>query len=67
MSDLREISLEGFRTLADRAGLGMTEEELRLLKPLFDAYAEKAATLGEIDLGAEDLAVVFPPGWAPES
>ena len=67
MSDPEDISLEHFRVLVERAGLNLNSEELVSLKPMFDFYAAQVRQLHEVDLGAEDLAVVFPPGWDPQN
>jgi hypothetical protein len=63
MAETAGISLENFRVLVERVGLSLSHEELVSLKPMFDFYAEQVQQLHELDLGAEDLAVVFPPGW----
>lgn len=67
MTEPEGISLEHLRVLADRAGLGMTDEELTALKPMFDHYSRQIKGLFEIDLGAEDLAVAYSPNWDPQS
>ena len=67
MTDTGGISLEHFRVLVERAGLSLSSEELASLKPMFDFYADQIQQLHALDLGAEDLAVVFPPGWDPQS
>ena len=67
MADSEGIDLEQLRVLADRAGLNMTADEVQSLKPMFDAYAKRAATLHEIELGAGDPAVAFSPDWDPQS
>ena len=59
------ISLEEFRAQAARAGLDLSTEELVALKPMYDLYSSRAATLFELDLDAEDLAVSFAPDWDP--
>ena len=61
MAEAEGISMEDFRVLVERAGLGLTDEELASLKPMYDHFAAQTATLDEVDLGAEDLAVVFQP------
>jgi hypothetical protein len=33
---------------------------------MFDFYAEQVQKLHEVELGAEDLAVAFAPGWDPQ-
>lgn len=54
-------SLDTIRAVAERAGLQLSDDELRELKPIYDRYATEAARLHEAPLDAEDLAVVFTP------
>ena len=49
--------------MTDRAGLGMSQEELDHLKPLYDLYALYLQQIHSIDLGAEDMGVAFHPEW----
>ena len=58
-----EVSLESFRMLAELAGLGMTEQELEELKPLWDLHYEYVKQLHSLDLGAEETAVSFEANW----
>jgi hypothetical protein len=67
MTESEGMSLDHLRVLAERAGLGMTHEELAALKPMFDHYARQIKGLFEVDLGAEDLAVTYSPNWDPQS
>ena len=67
MADSDGISLDHLRVLAERVGLGLTPAELEHLKPMFDFYAEQIRVLHDMDLAAEDLAVVFSPNWDPQS
>ena len=60
------ISLEDFRALTKRAGIDLTDDEIKNLKPMYDHYAEPIAHMNALELDAEDLAVVFSPGWDPE-
>ena len=55
------ISMEELRARVSAAGLHLTEEELEGLKTLFDIQAAAVAPIHELDLGPEDLAVVFEP------
>jgi hypothetical protein len=57
------VSLEVFKMLADRAGLGLSQKELEELKPLYDLHLGYAIQLHSIDLGAEEIAVAFQPDW----
>ena len=63
MTQDNSISIDAFRVLADRAGLGLTAQELEELKPMYDHFARQTAVLSTLDLDAEDLAVRFPPEW----
>ncbi len=63
MGESESISMDAFRVLADRAGLGLTSEELESLKPMYDHFARQTAVLSELELGAEDMALRFPPDW----
>lgn len=56
---------EAFKRMADRAGLGMTQQELDELKPVFDLYDSCIQLLHSIDLQAEELGVTFHPDWPP--
>ena len=55
--------MEEFRFMADRAGLGLSAEELEELKPIYDLYAAYAAQLHLINFGAEEMVVEFHPDW----
>jgi hypothetical protein len=67
MAETAGISVENFRVLVERAGLSLSHDELVSLKPMFDFYAEQVPQIHTLDLRAEDLAVVFFPGWDPQS
>ena len=58
-----EVSLEQFRIMAELAGLGMTQQELEELKPLYDLYLPYINQLHSLDLGAEEIALSFHPDW----
>ena len=58
-----DISMEEFRLMTDRAGLGLKDGELEELKPIYDLYAAYAAQLHEINFGAEEMVVEFHPDW----
>ena len=60
------ISLEEFRALTNRVGLELSDDELEHLKPMYEHFLEPIASMNALDLDAEDLAVVFQPGWDPE-
>ena len=57
------ITSETFKIMAELAGLGMTQQELDELKPLYDLHAEYANQLHSIDFGAEEIALTFEPEW----
>jgi hypothetical protein len=59
------VSFEEFRLMAERAGLGMTVQELEDLKPLYDLYAQYTEILHSIDFGAEEIGMTFHPDWPP--
>jgi hypothetical protein len=67
MAESAGISLDHFRVLTERAGLALKPEELTALKPMFDFYAQHIKVLFEVDLDAEDLAVMYSPNWDPQS
>ncbi len=67
MAESEGIAIEQLRGLAERAGLTLQPEELTALKPMFDHYAKQISILFEVDLGAEDLAVMYTPNWDPQS
>ncbi len=63
MPEQGEVSMEEFRLMAERAGLGMKDYELEELKPIYDLYAAYAAQLHEIDFGSEEMVLEFHPDW----
>ena len=67
MSDSETVSLDTFRVLVERLGLELPEEELERLRPMFELHLERTRSLHEVELDAEDLAVMFPPLSAPEA
>ena len=58
-----EMSMDEFRLLADRAGIGMSQQELVELKPIYEMYAQYAGQLHDIDLRSEEMVVEFHPDW----
>ena len=66
MPDSGEISMEEFKLMADRAGLGMSQDELDALKPIYELYAAYAQELHTLSFGAEEMVVEFHPDW-PEA
>jgi hypothetical protein len=67
MAESEGISIDQLRGLSERAGLALRPEELTALKPMFDYYAKQIRALFEIDLEAEDMAVMYSPNWDPQS
>ena len=67
MAATEGISLDQLRLLTERAGLRMTEAELAAFKPMYDHYARQIPALFEVELEAEDLAVMYTPNWEPQS
>lgn len=63
MPEPGEVSMEEFRLMADRAGLGLNDSDLEELKPIYDLYAAYAAQLHAINFGAEEMVVEFRPDW----
>ena len=61
MGEHMEISSEDFRVLTERSGMKLSAEELAALKPMYDHYARQIAPIHDLELDAEDLAVVFQP------
>lgn len=66
MAEPAPVSLAEFQQMADRAGLGISPQEVAELKPIYDLYAAYARQLHEINFGAAEIAVEFRPDW-PES
>jgi hypothetical protein len=60
-----QVSMDTFKTMIEIAGLGMTEQEIENLKPLYDLYAKYVATVHSVEHGAEEVAAVFHPEWPP--
>ncbi len=66
MREPKDITIEELKLMADLAGLGMDQQELEELKPIYDLYAGYARQLHTIEFGAEEMVVEFRPDW-PES
>ena len=66
MADSEGIALDNLRVLAEQVGLRLTPAELEHLKPMFDFYTTQIRVLHDLDLAAEDLAVVYSPNWDPQ-
>ena len=63
MPEPDEISTEEFQQMCDRAGLGMSRQEVEELKPIYDLYAAFAQQLHTISFGAEEMVTEFHPDW----
>ena len=61
MAEDTEISIEAFRVLTERSGMKLSDDELTALKPMYEHYARQIAPIHDLELDAEDLAVVFQP------
>ncbi len=61
-----EITLEQFRLLAERAGLGLSSEDLSELKPLYELYLKQIAPMRSLNLKAEEIGVAFHPDWSSQ-
>ena len=61
MADNPTISMEEFRFMVNRAGLGMDQPELEHLKPIYELYMEYTAMVHSIDFGPEEMVVEFHP------
>ena len=60
-----QVSMEHFRMMIEVAGLGMTDQEIEELKPLYDLYAQYVTTVHSVELGAVEVAATFHPEWPP--
>ncbi len=63
MPEQGEVSMEEFRLMVDRAGLGLSDAELEELKPIYELYAAYAAQLHTINYGSEEMVVEFRSDW----
>ena len=60
------VSIDEFRAMADRAGLGLSPEEVEELKPIYEMYLPHIRALHSIDFKAEEIGLAFHPDW-PQS
>ena len=58
-----EVSMEAFKLMTEQAGLGLSQQELEELKPLYDLYLPSINQLHSIDFQAVEIAMSFLPGW----
>ena len=61
MAEKPEVSMEEFKLMANRAGLGMDQSELEHLKPIYELYMEYTAMVHSINFGSEEMVVEFHP------
>ena len=61
MAENPEVSMEEFKFMADRAGLGMDQAELEHLKPIYELYMQYTAMVHSINFGSEEMVVEFHP------
>lgn len=59
--DTPSISIDEFRFMANRAGLGMDQAELEHLKPIYELYMEYTALMHSIEFESEEMVVEFHP------
>ena len=62
--DEQEVDeIEELQFLAQRAGMELSSEELEELKPQYDLHMRHVQHLHSIDLGSEEIGMVFHPDW----
>jgi hypothetical protein len=66
MAESEGISIEDFRVLTEQAGMGLSDAELEKLKPMYELYLGPVSRMNALELDAEDLALIFSPGWDPQ-
>jgi hypothetical protein len=57
------ITLEDFKVIVQRAGLGLTTEEMEHLLPMYQQLASQINMLHDPDLPLAEPAVTFPADW----
>ncbi len=57
------VSLDTFKQMAEQAGLGLSQQEVEELKPLYDLHYEYVKQLHSLDLQSEEIAMAFHPDW----
>ena len=60
-SEPGKISLEEFALIAERAELGMSQQELQDLKPLFEINLQHIRLLRSLDLEGQEIEMTFHP------
>jgi VIT1/CCC1 family predicted Fe2+/Mn2+ transporter len=66
MPEPAEMSIDELQQLADRAGLGMSRQEVEDLKSVYDLYAAYARQCHEMSFGATEMIVEYHPDWPEE-
>jgi Asp-tRNA(Asn)/Glu-tRNA(Gln) amidotransferase C subunit len=57
------ITPEEFKRLTEQAGLGLSDEELEKLRPLYELHLPYLAQLHSIDFKSEEISLAFHPDW----
>ena len=61
MANTTGIPQDELRAHVRRLGLDLSSKDMETVKQLYDHHAPQIKQLNDLDLGAEDLAVLFPP------
>ena len=61
MAEKTGIPEEELRALVRRLGLQVSAKDMETVKQIYDHHAPQIEKLNDLDLGEEDLAVLFPP------
>ena len=61
MAETTGIPEEELQTLVRRLGLDLSAKDMETVKQIYDHHAPRIEALNDLDLGEEDLAVLFPP------
>ena len=61
MAEKTGIPEDEFRALVRRLGLQLSAKDMETVKQIYDHNAPQIQELNNLDLGEEDLAVLFPP------
>ena len=59
------VPIEEFKILADQAGLGLSQEELEELKPMYELYLQLIKPLRSVDFKVEEIGMAFRADWPP--
>ena len=66
MPDPKTVSNEDFKVLTRNAGMNLSDDEIEHLRPMYEFYANNAATLHDVELDDADLALSYTPNWDAE-